>query len=164
VAEIHYRGTSERVVDRGTLGLFFAEQARPTAASDLVIEAEGEVPEGATARRVRAATRLTSDSCVLAMRPEAGPGVTTIEVSARRPDGGTEVLLFAKDIPLDWPTPYILKEPVLLRRGTDLSVTVYYANPAARSRAGGVRLTVSRYTKAAAGPPRRGPNRTQRRG
>jgi hypothetical protein len=43
------------------------------------------------------------------------------------------VLLFAKDIPIDWPTPYILKEPVMLARGTVLVVS------------GAVRLTVSAY-------------------
>ena len=145
VAEIHYRGTGGRVVDRGALGLFFAEQARPAPASGLVIEAKGDVPPGAMARKFRATSRVTSDSYVLAMRPEVSPGVTTIEVSARRPDGGTDVLLFAKDIPLDWPTPYILKDPVLVRRGTDLSATAYYANSGGAPLAGGIRLTVSRY-------------------
>jgi len=155
VAEIHYRGAGERIVDRGALGLFFADGPRPARASDLVIEAKGEVPAGATARKFRAASRLTSDSYLLAMRPEVAPGVTTIEVSARRPDGGTDVLLFAKDLPLDWPTPYIFKDPVLLRAGTELSMTAYYANADAAPHPGGARLTVSRYTRTAAGPPRR---------
>jgi hypothetical protein len=60
-------------------------------------------------------------------------GVKAIEVSARKPDGSTEVLLFAKDIPVDWPTPYVLKDPVRLPTGTVLSVTR------------GVHLTVSSY-------------------
>jgi hypothetical protein len=108
VAEIHYRGANQRVVDQGTLGLFFADQAATDLVSDVVL-----------ANR----TRLDADTYVVALRPEIQPGVKSIEVSARRPDGGTEVLLFAKDIPVDWPTPYILKEPVRLPRGTVLSVT-----------------------------------------
>jgi hypothetical protein len=118
VAEIHYRGVKERVIDRGTLGLFFADQPSPELVSDVVVETK---------------TRLIADTYVVALRPEIPPGVKSIEVSARKPDGGTEILLFAKDIPLDWPTPYILKEPVALPRGTVLSVT------------GGVHLTVSTY-------------------
>jgi hypothetical protein len=59
-----------------------------------------------------------------------------VEVSARRPDGGTDVLLFAKNILQDWPTPYVFRDPVLLRRGTILSVTAY---------GGPVKLTASRY-------------------
>ena len=107
VAEIHYRGVKERVAERGTLGLFFADQ--PTdLVSDVVLEKK---------------TRLDADTFVVALRPEIQAGVKSIEVSARKPDGGTEVLLFAKDIPLDWPTPYILKEPVRLSRGTMITVT-----------------------------------------
>jgi len=108
VAEIHYRGVKERVVEQSTLGLFFADPAATDLVSDVVLDNK---------------TRLAADTYVVALRPEIQPGVKSIEVSARKPDGGTEVLLFAKDIPVDWPTAYILKEPVLLPRGTVLSVT-----------------------------------------
>jgi hypothetical protein len=108
MAEIHYRGVRERVVDHGTLGLFFADQPSLDLVSDIVLEPK---------------TRLDADTYVVALLPEIHAGVKSIEVSARKPDGGTEVLLFAKDIPVDWPTPYILKEPVRLPRGTVLSVT-----------------------------------------
>src|SRR5262249_48965370 len=128
VAEIHYRGTNERVVDGGRLGLSFEDNAPASAPSDIVLEADGDVPAGAASQRFRAATRLPVNSYVLAFRPDLQPGVTSIEVSARRTDGGTNVLLFAKDLSLDWPTPYVFKDPVLLRRGTELSVIIYYAN------------------------------------
>jgi hypothetical protein len=118
VAEINYRGIRERVVERGTLGLHFADPASADLVSDIVLEGK---------------TRLAADTNVVSLLPAINAGVKSIEVSARKPDGGTEVLLFAKDIPADWPTPYILKEPVRLPRGTVLSVT------------GGVRLTVSTY-------------------
>jgi hypothetical protein len=62
-----------------------------------------------------------------------------VEVSARRPDGGTEVLLVERDPSEEWLTPFVLKTPVTLPAGTELSVTVYYA------KAGGVKLTVNRY-------------------
>jgi hypothetical protein len=108
VAEIHYRGVKERVVEQGTLGLFFADQSAMDLVSDVVLDNK---------------TRLAEDTYVVALRPDIQPGVKSIEVSAREPDGGTEVLLFARDIPVDWPTPYILKQPVRLPRGTVLSVT-----------------------------------------
>jgi hypothetical protein len=120
-AEIHYRGVKEPVVDRGRLGLFFAEQPSPDLVSDIALDSK---------------TRLAAGTNVIALRPEIKAGVKSIEVSARKPDGGTEILLFAKDIPVDWPTPYILKEPVSLPRGTVLAVTSYPA---------GVRVTASTY-------------------
>jgi hypothetical protein len=118
VAEIHYRGVKERVADQGTLGLFFADPSATDWISDVVLESK---------------TRLTADTYVVALKPEIQPGIKFIEVSARKLDGSTEILLFAKDIPVDWPTPYILKDPVLIPRGTVLSVN------------GAPRLTVSTY-------------------
>jgi hypothetical protein len=153
VAEIHYRGLSpkeakERVTDQGTLGLFFADQPSPNLVSDVVLEAKGEVPAGAVAQKFRAVTRLASETHVLALRPETMSGIKSIEVSARKPDGGTEVMLYAKELPMDWPTPYIFKEPVALPAGTELSVTAYFANAEAAPQSRGIRLTVSGYRKA----------------
>jgi hypothetical protein len=121
VAEIRYRGAKERVADQGTLGLFFADPSATDLISDVVLENK---------------TRLAADTYVVALKPEIQAGVKSIEVSARKPDGSTEVLLFAKDIPIDWPTSYILKQPVALPRGTVLSVAAYPAP---------VRVTVSSY-------------------
>jgi hypothetical protein len=119
VAEIHYQHTTERVVDRGRLGLFF--ERRPTkAASDLVIDVKS----------TRADATMTSDTTLLAMRPELPPDIKSLEVKARRPDGGTDVLLFAKDFSPKWPTPFVFADPVVLRRGTVLSVIAHGDAPA----------------------------------
>jgi len=131
-AEIHYQSFKDRVVERGTLGLFFADKAATTTTADLVIEAKPD----AAGNRYRAELRLAADMRAVALRPEIPPGVKSIEVSARKVDGGTDVLLFAKDFAADWPTPYIFKDPALVRRGTVLSVTSY---------GGPVKLTISRY-------------------
>ncbi len=80
---------------------------------------------------------LTADVDALALRVESQPGVQSIEVSARKPNGTTEVMLFDKNIRADWPTPYIFKDPVLLPRGSDLAVVGHYPG------AGGIRLTVT---------------------
>jgi hypothetical protein len=124
-------GAKERVVERGTVGLFFADKPTPNIVSDLVLVAK----DSADLKRFRAEVRLTSDVNAIALRLESTPA-KSIEVSARRPDGGTDVLLFARDVRQDWPTPYIFKEPVLLRRGTVLAVTSYGS---------AVKVTVSRY-------------------
>jgi len=116
VAEIHYQPAKERVVDRGRIGLFFDPEASRKV-SDLVLDAVGT-------KRLQAETTLAADTTLLAMRPDAWPGIKSVEVSARRVDGSAEVLLFAKDFS-PWLTPYILAEPVLLRQGTRLVVTAY---------------------------------------
>jgi hypothetical protein len=144
VAEIHYRSAREPVADRGTLGLYFAESPTPNRPSDLVLDAAGRRPTGLAPTRFRADVRLAADTRALALRPEVQPGVKSIEVAARKPDGGTEVLLFLQNMPIDWPTPYIFKTPVPLPRGTVLSMTAY-ADATGASQPGGIRLTVSKY-------------------
>jgi hypothetical protein len=117
VGDIHYQHVKERVVDRGKIGLSFGPAASRTV-SDLVIEARGS-------KRLRGETTLALDTQLLALRPDVRPGLTSIEVSAQRPDGSTKVLLFAKDVSADWVTPYIFAEPVPLSRGTRIAITAY---------------------------------------
>jgi hypothetical protein len=111
----------------GQIGMFFDTTAAPKIVSDLVVSASG-------ATRAHGEVTLTAETTLLALRPDAGPGVTSLEVSARKPDGGTDVLLFAKGFQKEWPTPYIFADPIVLRAGTTIAVTAY---------GGDVRLTVS---------------------
>ncbi len=138
VAEIHYQGAKERVTEHGTLGLYFADQPTPDVVTNVILEAKGTGP------KLRASARLTADTYALALRPEIQPGMQSIEVSARMPDGGTKVLLFAKDFHLDWPTPYIFKDPVALPKGSDLWITATYTAPLPNGQA---RVTLSRIQK-----------------
>jgi hypothetical protein len=125
VAQLHYRGTSENVIDRGTLGLSSALQGSARTISDVVF-------------REASATR----TYVWALVPRVAAGLASVQVTARTPDGGTRILLFAKNPPVEWPTPYILARPVLLPAGTELSVSARYDNAPP---ADPVLLTVSRF-------------------
>jgi Cu/Ag efflux protein CusF len=119
VADIEYSGAQDPVVDQGSLGLYFADSPSSRAVVDVVLEP--------TATRT-----LDTDLNLLALQPQLGPGLQSIEVAARTPDGSRQVLLFAKDIPRQWPTPYVFSTPVALARGTELSVIEHYAGDAAR--------------------------------
>ena len=115
VAEIHYVGGTTSVSEQGTLGLHFAD-ARPSApVSDLALPA----------------SKLTTNITALALRVEPSPGISSVEVSARRPDGGTQILLFAKNFDPDWPTPFIFAKPVDVPRGSQIIVRTG-GGPAAR--------------------------------
>ena len=136
VADVHYRSTDRPVVDQGTLGLFFTP--KPSAvSSDVVLEAKA-----ISSDTLRATTRLSRDTWVWALRPDLVPGIASIEVSARTPDGGTEILLLARNPGIEWPTPYIMKAPRLLRRGTEV---VFVVQKPGASAGGRMRLTMSRY-------------------
>jgi hypothetical protein len=138
VAEIHYRSAGDVIVDEGRLGLTFAQGASPRPVVETVLSATRDASAGM--QRLRAESRIAVDTSVVALRPEMSDDVASVEVSARRVDGGTDILLFARDFDHDWPTPYVLKDPVLLRRGTVLTVTAYADATAPKS---ALRLRVS---------------------
>ena len=74
VAEIHYRGAGERVVERGTIGLFFADPQTPRLAADLVLEPKGDP----------AALRLRSGETGLSERRPGSPRTPTRWPCVRR--------------------------------------------------------------------------------
>jgi hypothetical protein len=127
VAEIHYGGVTAPVREQGTLGLYFADNGPSTAVSDLALPAAFQ-EKG-----------LTTNISALALRVEPAPGTSSVEVSARRPDGGTQILLFAKDFHPDWPTPFVFAKPVDLPRGSLIAVRTRGGAPAR------VTLSVRRY-------------------
>ncbi len=102
----------------GQVGLFFDSAPAERIVADLVVEATGDL-------RHHGETTLQADTTLLALRPDIRAGITSVEVSARTPDGGTQVLLFAKDFDYAWPTPFIFARPVTLRRGSTIAVTAY---------------------------------------
>jgi len=133
VVDIHYRGTSEQATDRSTLGLFFVSNPESRIPSPAIRPATDLV--------VDTRARLTRDMRVWAIQPENIAGLSRLEVSARRPDGGTDVLLALTDPAADWPTPYLLKAPLLLSRGTEVFVVARSSTAQPRN----VRVRLSRY-------------------
>ena len=141
VVDTYYRGTSASAVDASTLGVFFGESRVPgpglKAATDFVLDARPV----AGSRAVKGTSRLTSDTRVWAIQPEIVPGLSSLEVSARRPDGGTDVLLALTEPSVEWPTPYLLKTPRLLARGTEVFVVARSSTGPIRQ----VRVRISKY-------------------
>lgn len=127
--DIHYRGGEP--TERGTLGVFFGNRASSTAASDLVLDARAQA--GGGARVLKGSVRLARETRVWAIQPEIVGDLSSLEVSARRPDGGTDVLLALHQPSTEWPTPYLIEKPRLLTRGTELFVVARSLTPLSRA-------------------------------
>ena len=126
VAEIHSRGSDADVNDTGSLAVYFAEKPAANSPMDLSVATNPD-PSSTRLKKYTGSLRLTSDVNVLAFKPANEAGLDSFEVSARRADGSVRVLLLVRDVMPQWPTPYILKEPLRLTRDTELRVTYYYA-------------------------------------
>ena len=131
--EVGYKGTEETVTDKSELGLYFdAAKTSQEAASLVVAAAPMEVKPGAGAQRVRAEVVVPDNRRGLIVWPELGEGAASVELTAMSADGLSEPLLWAKDYRTDWPSPFVLLDPVALGRGTRLVMTAYYKNPGDR--------------------------------
>ena len=112
-------------------------QSRSTPAA--VDVAAGKKAASACAPKRRSRPRRT----IAALWPRLGPGARSLEVTAIRPDGSVEPMLWVNNYRAEWPAPYILKEPIALPAGTRLVMTAYYDNATAAALAAKPSLSMS---------------------
>jgi hypothetical protein len=128
--EIGYRGSQDGdFPGSADLGLYFSEQkpAETPAAIELTA-APVNVAAGRKGERVRAEETIKSATHAAVLWPKLGAGARSFEVRAIRPDGTVEPMLWLNNYRAEWPSPYVLKEPVALPAGTRLVMTAFYDN------------------------------------
>jgi mono/diheme cytochrome c family protein len=115
--ELHYRGDTKDLEDAPAIDLYFADPSPARGASDAA--AIGEL-------RVDAArpTRLTSAARVWAIVPSAGEQTSSLELTARRPNGAVDVLLWIPELRRDWPQALALQDATTLPAGTIVTLSV----------------------------------------
>jgi hypothetical protein len=127
--EIGYRGNMDESSGEVELGLYFHEKAPAETPQTIEITAAAvNVAAGKTGERIRAEVPLKAATSVAAMWPRLGDGARSFEITAIRPDGVVEPMLWINSYRPEWPAPYILKEPVSVPAGSRLVMTAYYDN------------------------------------
>jgi hypothetical protein len=131
--EVGYKGNLEagEVSGAGDLGLYFHEKAPAQAAQSIDIAAASpvSVAPAKIGERLRVETTIKSATTIASIWPRLGAGARSVEVTAIKPDGVVDPLLWVNAYRVDWPSPYILKQAVALPAGTRLVMTAYYDNP-----------------------------------
>lgn len=130
---IHYRLNGETAIDRSQLALYFAKpqpkQIAPKAVRNLALTAAPiTLAVKEALQPVKASLTLTEAAEVIALRPLLFPFGQSVEVRAVRPDGFSEVLIWARNYRYNWQPDYVLRKPVMLPRGTRLEATAYLDN------------------------------------
>jgi len=117
------------VSDQSSLGLYFAkgEATKPLRAIALAAP-ETVIPAGAARYRVKVSYTMPEAAEAIAIRPLLRPFARSVEVTAYRPDGTIEVLIWARDYRYDWQPDYYFRKPVTLPRGTRIETTAYLDN------------------------------------
>jgi hypothetical protein len=125
--EIGYRGNPDADGSgAGDLGLYFWEKPAQSPGFLTVTAAQSH-------DRVRGEIAIKSSAEVTALWPALGPGAKSLEVTAFRPDGTVEPMLWLNNYRAEWPTSYILSDPVALPAGSRLVMTAYYDNAEAKA-------------------------------
>lgn len=118
VIDVLYQSAESTVVDAPSVGLYFADQPMPRPVHDIVLGGERSARQ-----------ELPADTMLLAIRPEVTPPGASIEVSVKRPDGSSQVLLWVPASRPEWPTPYIFTRPPTFPKGSTLRASVHAAAP-----------------------------------
>ena len=131
--QIHYRGNGEPTSDRSQLALYLSSQPPPRQLEAIML-----APSGMSAQ-------LSEPAQAIAIAPLADPRLVSVQATAHRPDGTSEVLVWTREPKSDWQQTYVFRKPVSLPRGTRVEVrahpdglanqplaTLFYVRPSAR--------------------------------
>ena len=156
--DVWYRGTNETVADQPRMALYFHTKQPARAATALELRTQGSpVSVTGIGLRSRAEQNLRQDTTLLGLYPQLRSGAKSFEVSAHRPDGSTEVLLWIRNASQNWPTPYLYREPLQLPLGTRIRATAYYGD-SGPPRQSGFTVTLTTSDGARTPPPTGAPS------
>jgi Flp pilus assembly protein TadD len=132
VLNVHLRPTGKAETVSPTIGLYFT--GKPRTKFPMLIQLEHDqmidIPPGETDFLVSDDVKIPIDVNVLAVYPHAHYLAKLMEGYATLPDGTRKWIVRIPDWDLNWQGVYRLKEPLLLPRGTVVSMRYHYDNSA----------------------------------
>lgn len=131
VIELHYTPNGHAVSDRTSVAMTFAK-ARPAkrVISLQLVRTDLRIPPGDRDYHITAWGSLPNDALLLGFLPHMHLRGKAFEYDRILEDGRPEPLLLVSHYDFHWQLPYRLAQPILLKKGTKLSVTAWYDNSA----------------------------------
>ena len=125
---IRYARAEQEAQDHSILGVYFAFEDITWQAQRVAIKAAPTLVPAGAKQRIKASYLVRENAEALAIRPLLFPFATSVEATAIRPDGSTEVLIVAQSYRYNWQPSYFFKQPIKLPAGTRVEVTAYLDN------------------------------------
>lgn len=136
VLNTHLHPTGKPEEARPSIGIYFTDT--PPAHFPLLVQLENDealrIPPGARDFIVSDSFRLPMDVDVLAVYPHAHYLGKLLEGYATLPDGSRKWLIRIPDWDFNWQAVYYYREPIVLPKGTVISMRFHYDNSAANVR------------------------------
>ena len=132
VLQVHYAKVAGEVqTDRSSVGLIFAKKPLTRVSStELVFNSYFKVAPGEARHQVSACWTTDREIQVTSLMPHMHTRGTAMEVKAVFPNGRKETLLNVPKYDFSWQTSYMLKEPLMVPKGTTFFVTGVFDNSA----------------------------------
>jgi mono/diheme cytochrome c family protein len=128
ILQVHRPTSDIDETEAPRVGLYFGKGA-PRRIRELVIgRPKIEIPAGEASYAVRSAHTVDADIDATSVLPHMHRLGKSMEVTAVRPNGTREVLVWVRDYDFRWQTLYTFKRPVRLPRGTRIEVVALYDN------------------------------------
>jgi hypothetical protein len=131
VVRLRYQGIDRETTDRSRFGWHLLSGGSPPLAVDhqLLGGSSGvSLEAGAHQQKLSRIEEIAEERQAIALRPFLFPYASSLEVTLTRPNGTREVLLVARGYRYDWQPAYYFKRPILLPRGSQLTLTAYLDN------------------------------------
>ena len=131
VLQLHVRPNGQPEVVRPVVGFHFAPQPPARRPTLVLFNWKGiDIPPGTKDYIVADSYTLPVDVQALGVYPHAHYLATVMEAVARLPDGSERRLLRIKDWDFNWQDEYRYEEPILLSKGSTITMRYVYDNSA----------------------------------
>jgi hypothetical protein len=132
VFQMHYTADGKGARDRSRIGFVFANEApKQEAIIGALVNQNFTLPAGVSNTKVDAEMTINQDMILWSLLPHTHVRGRSWEITAKYPDGRTEVLLAVPNYDFNWQTDYIFKQPLKLPKGTVLHSSAVYDNSTA---------------------------------
>lgn len=131
VFQIHYTPTGKVLEDQSMIGIVWAKKpATQEVVTRGIVNQTIRIPAGAPDHEETASFQFENDAKILSFLPHMHLRGKAFKYVKIDPDGKKEVLLDIPAYDFNWQTSYILKEPLLVKKGTRIKVYARYDNSA----------------------------------
>jgi hypothetical protein len=129
VFQMHYTANGKDSHDRSKIGFVFAkEPPKQEAIIGALVNQNFTLPAGVANTKVDAEMTINQDMILWSLLPHTHVRGRSWEVTAKYPDGRSEILLAVPNYDFNWQTDYIFKQPLKLPKGTVLHSSAVYDN------------------------------------
>lgn len=134
LVQAHYHATGREERDRLRIGLYYAGQPKDEVEMVEIAPKVPTIPADESRFLIQETVKIDKDRTLLGIVPHARLLCVEVRLTLRLPTGETKSLLIIRDWDFNWQDRYVLKEPLTLPKGSQLTARFIYDNSSANPR------------------------------